>query len=653
MELTFDELNRYTQAFPIAYYAGQKIELLLTTDSVSFADIVNNKIYISHEQVNRGLAKVDREDFDESYVRPLVYHEVDHVIFTPKCMAHMFDWRHQYEIRERLYEYYQSLNDPHANDKYACVENVRSYGDIFNVFCDERIERLTDGVYKDVDFFDNCIRINNYQSQQMPNRAMSYFYGVVRFHENKDMFGLSYSKFYNESRQLLIKYADILSTSPEEDAENYLIDILKLYADMAYEFETVVSNIKSIEQYGMPTAGEKQIIKITKDELRQILSAGISPNHAGKCYGGSEVEITPELLNAINEVLAENKSDKNSIMQSSNESEDESAAPAQKSNVILDLADEDKEKGDDESEEDDDSEDDEEDEGQLSDKATHNENTSDEDDDDNNESTDGDVNADSGKNDETNDDKKTHTVASMQKNVSELRSIFKKIVKQSNDAKVSHILERLVSKRSLTEYQASATHRYSGKLDAKAVGRDDWKIFLRKSSKGGEAKLGKKLNLILILDQSGSYSENDEATNKILKSIVDIEKSNPNFNFDIVKFENNWRVCKKDERISHSQGGTTLHANMFKWIKEKMLKPDYMNYIIMLNDGEAWIYGEAPICLKNLLNSKNVAIICDKSAEKHYKECKRAKTIVVEQYGNYPKLLSENVCEILNEMMII
>lgn len=640
MELTFDELNRYAQAFPIAYYAGQKIELQLTTDNVSFADVVNNKIYISLIQVNNGLRDVKPSEFDESYVRPLVYHEVDHVLFTPKCASHMFDWRHKYELVEKLYEFYQGDSEEmKAKHDIAYCISV-DMPNIFNIFCDERIERLTDGVYKDVDFFDNCIRINHYTSQKMPKHVMSFFYAVVRFHENKDMFGLSYSKFYNESRQLLLKYANISATSDEDATKDYIIDMMRLYIDMRYEFENVLSDLKQLVD-AKNTSETMQVIKISKDELRQILSAGIGSSKGDACH---DTQITNRLLNAIKEVLAENESDDESIMQSSNEREDKNQN--EQSNVILDLADEDEDKKkDDESEKDDNDEE--------NDEQASNEETSDENDDDNTESTDGDVNANSGKNDKLDKDKKMHTVASIQKNVAEIRSIFKKLVKQANDVKVSQILERLVSKRSLTEYQASATHRYSGKLDSKAVGRDDWKIFLRKTSKGGESKLGKKLNLILILDQSGSYEANDEATNKILKSIVDIEKSNPNFNFDIVKFDHNWHVCKKDERISHSGGGTTLYASMFKCIKEKMLKPDYMNYIIMLNDGEAWLPGDAPIYLKNLLNSKNVAIICDKSAEKHYKECKRAKKIVVEQYGNYPELLSENVCEILNEMMVI
>ena len=607
--LELEMLQRYVEAFPLAYYAGRKIKMAVDEKGeASYANVTNDNIVISLKQVNAGLTKVNA--VDEKLVRPLCYHEVSHVILTP---VELFD-----VTRDVVYAL-DSLD--YANRLPSDIRWSRN--DAVNLVEDERIERRFDNLYMDCDFFDNVLRICDYEGRVLPKSWTTYLFQVVRFHEKTDMFGLHYHDMYVKSRQLILKHINLSKHATYEQQFEYAKDILLFANDVYNDYMAMIKNALD------------NLLNMSDSQLRQLMSnanKGMSVSLPRTNEYSGEMQSLIEKVNdrlkqldQQNDPLAKNglqdgssnsmaSSDKQPDKKEGGFSKDKSAPDGESSKGMqggkqagsgegkpgMDMSDKSNEDAD--KEEDDD---------EIKSLEKH--------------------------------------IEDKGSNVEESRKLFKQAVFDAGDTNVRAILERKALKQQITDAQAAATHKYSGRFQAKAVGRDDWKIFIRRSDRSEGAKLGKRLHLILVLDQSGSYGHNDAKTNEILKALSDFEKMNADFEFDMIKFNTGWHLCKKDERVSRSGGGTYLHEDMFMQI-EKLKRPDMLNYVIMLNDGDAgYSTSESfKMTFKRVMDSKNAAIIVDKSFSKFYAS-KLKKPKIIATY-NYTSELSKNVCDILNEM---
>lgn len=637
--ISYETAKRYIDSFPIAYYAGKPIKMdVRTYISMSKANIVAESIEISLNQINEGIKLIpDNVRIDEKLLRPLCYHEVSHVIATPRCIEYsLINDIERVVVHDRLER--KTLPTEFNSWYWMPVSQV------INIFEDERIERKFDKLYADCDFYDNLLRICGYTGQKTPLGAIDIFYAVVRFHERTECIGIDYDKLYLKSRKILLKHIGLSAFSPRDKVSEYLYDVFDLYLDCE----------KAMYDYII--AMDQLLDSLSDEELKSLLKMFDE--------GGVEKVKTLRSSNNINRKLSErmkkllNEREKEKAEKERQQAEEakdveedddveESSDQQSKSNTSNqtqqthdDFEDETDEEPSDEGDSDGDAFSP--DGGQAdssSDKAGHGE---------------GDTKkVDVAKKDEEKLDKEIDDVEKQIEkqhiNVEQTRKMFDETIFKASDDDVTNVVMKKMFKQQVADAQAAATHKYSGKLDVRSIGRDDWKIFLRRSSKG-ESKLGKKLHLILILDQSGSYLANDEPTNRVIKSLIELERIDQDFSLDVVKFNTDWHVCKKDERFSESNGGTMLDQGMFEEV-EKMKRPDMLNYIVMLNDGEADVCGnDFNNVFKRVMNSKNVAIIVDEWFSSFYtKKLKKPKIIATTRYATE---LSNNVCEILNEMIV-
>ena len=134
--------------------------------------------------------------------------------------------------------------------------------------------------------------------------------------------------------------------------------------------------------------------------------------------------------------------------------------------------------------------------------------------------------------------------------------------------------------------KGSSLQTYSGIINPRLVGREDYRIFERSSNMRGNNQFG-SLHLNLFIDVSGSFRGNIKTTNTIINSLLMIEKTNPNFTFDIVEMEVGEIILPKEKRFVEARGGNHLSKDIFD-IYRKLQLPQQYNYNIALFDGDAY-----------------------------------------------------------------
>ena len=214
------------------------------------------------------------------------------------------------------------------------------------------------------------------------------------------------------------------------------------------------------------------------------------------------------------------------------------------------------------------------------------------------------------------------------------------------DKKVYETLKATIMQFNHKNNSGNGINAYSGILNPRNVGREDYKYFDKKTGVNGNNKFG-SLHLNLMLDDSGSYSNNCPPTNKIIQALIEIEKEYKNFTFDVYFVADNYRKAKTNkEKYISADGGNSLRHTLFDLVR-KAQKPNTFNYNIVMFDGVAC----ADSCeVKNFaaFNRKNLTIISDNDNKTGItKYCPEANKIFIN--SKYPEKISEEVIKALNK----
>ena len=213
------------------------------------------------------------------------------------------------------------------------------------------------------------------------------------------------------------------------------------------------------------------------------------------------------------------------------------------------------------------------------------------------------------------------------------------------DKKVYEALKTTIMQFNHKNNSGNGINAYSGILNPRNVGREDYKYFDKKTGVNGNNKFG-SLHLNLMLDNSGSYVENVPATNKIIQALIEIEKEYKNFTFDVYFVANDYRKANTNkERYIEAYGGNSLRKSLFDLVR-KAQKPNTFNYNIVMFDGRAYSGNEN----KNFaaFNRKNLTIISDDSNKKAINEfCPEVNKIFIND--KYPEKISEEVIKALSK----
>lgn len=215
MTISKSAVQKVLDTLPVGYYLGisNKVDVQLDENATtSYADLLNKKIVIAYNNV-----KTIRDDCNlslEQIVRTLLYHELSHIILTP---VHLL----------------LSLNEKQRN--------------IVNAFEDERIERIMQDYYINVDFKKFVFAINNVDISNIPEPKSPFeeYYQLVRF-------GYGAKEKIDAFVQLMTRWENVVGTY---GGAIYQRDILCFYKKY---FENVENDQSPAETENNQSSAEKE-----------------------------------------------------------------------------------------------------------------------------------------------------------------------------------------------------------------------------------------------------------------------------------------------------------------------------------------------------------------------------------------------------------
>lgn len=215
-----------------------------------------------------------------------------------------------------------------------------------------------------------------------------------------------------------------------------------------------------------------------------------------------------------------------------------------------------------------------------------------------------------------------------------------------NENMTNEINNILNSINKVTKRTSGCINSYSGIFDPRSVIREDYKYFVQKN-RNGHIKMCSKIKLNLFIDRSGSFRNNQDFVNQLLHSLMNLEKLNPDFSFDLVTMGIGERLESKKNLFFKAYGGNDFGRDIHGLYKEVQSK-DAINYNIVLFDGDAFSdsYSKTE-AQKNLkvFNNSNTTIISDPDNQSSItRHCTRSKNIITYNYTNE---LYKNVMETL------
>lgn len=207
--ISYATVNEIYKKLPVGYYLKRNIETELSkTSEDSYFDLIEYKIVISYPTIEYALKNTAEEISStclESIIRGLFYHEISHVLCTPKTIFN------------------------------PCYYKNKKEKDIVNIVEDERIETICSNFYMNVNFKKNIILLNNWHGEPATT-ADEAFYQLVRYHELNSLD----NKWLLRLENLLENYSLIYAESIVDT--NYINSITLFYYDFIKEFNKKFNN---------------------------------------------------------------------------------------------------------------------------------------------------------------------------------------------------------------------------------------------------------------------------------------------------------------------------------------------------------------------------------------------------------------------------
>lgn len=207
----------------------------------------------------------------------------------------------------------------------------------------------------------------------------------------------------------------------------------------------------------------------------------------------------------------------------------------------------------------------------------------------------------------------------------------------------------ILANKKVTKSNASAINAYSGVFDPRSVVRQDYKWFVQQNRQGNVKQFA-KIKLNLFIDNSGSFEDNELIVNKLLFALRKLEQQEPNFSFDVVTMNTEFKLKKKNERTLKCGGGNDVPDYAGELIK-KVQDRQSMNYNIVLFDGDALSDDYKKRNRKNFkfFDMPNTVMILENSNKEYANEnCKSTKRIYTRDYANE---LIDQVCVALTFLL--
>lgn len=210
------------------------------------------------------------------------------------------------------------------------------------------------------------------------------------------------------------------------------------------------------------------------------------------------------------------------------------------------------------------------------------------------------------------------------------------------------LVKTITKRRGVGVEMSPSSIGYSGDFDPelKMLDFGNTKKWFRDDDDFGELDNNKaKLTLNIFLDNSNSFYNNDFKTSRILATLAKLESKRNDFQFNVIRVENQLTLLPKERRTSHSNGCTYIRERELNEVCKKVLNPQCFN--IVLFDGAI---GENAISnLSKKLNTRNTAIITP-SDEKCYFDAHLPNTRRIYENNNYTERLEDNIITALQNL---
>ena len=168
------------------------------------------------------------------------------------------------------------------------------------------------------------------------------------------------------------------------------------------------------------------------------------------------------------------------------------------------------------------------------------------------------------------------------------RTIFSQVIedayKKYFDASLIESLNSIITTFNKKTNSGNGCTSYSGVLNPRNVARKDFRYFDKKVSAHGNNMYG-KLHLNLIIDKSGSFYRLQDSANVLLRALLEVEKKNSNFTFDVLFSGDDLEETTKPKCFVEANGGNEITYNEIASVMPRHKKKDAYVYNIVLHDG--------------------------------------------------------------------
>ena len=682
MKLNLEEMRDIARTLPIGYYLGRKVPVFVEEGQHAYCDVVKGDVHIGVGLLQIAADHIDAKDAAEwdreTLLRCLLYHEIGHLLLTPK-------WCKSFRVKN-------------ANGNSYREDNSNR---ILNIFEDERLECILSKYFMGVKFR-KFVKLVCKGEGGGRKDDISKIYRAIRLRDApKDVSDAVDAAIRN--------LAHIISVTTEwgyDSAGKYGFN-LGLYSD---EVNALVKKILDSKEESGGGGGESQQSQGQSQTQSQGhgQSKQDSPEQPAPKEQSEQDKSDGEQKDEQKDGKSDGESDDKSDADDKPDAEDDSKAEENSggdgdggdgSDGESDKPDEEDSEGDDgggdadgEGDDDGDADADEgeskgdgdQGDGDESDEDSDGDAKGDGDDADDSddaggddadggvdgdagedESSDGDATgdeADASGTDDTNDTEDAEdTDGKTSCAVSGVLTLPPEYLKEVADkvfatptSDIENVLRRF-AQRIAKQKGAQAAGRWSaltGRIDPRRDAQDKDRIF-RRSSDVGDA-INTAVHLTLWVDTSGSFCRSVPLLNQILAATYRAMKmSGGKLDVDVVKMNYGAEVVGQNDWQIVAHGGNNInHTYVGAWRKTR--KKNKRNIDVVVFDGEACgYYGNAKLYIdeivKQIWDSPDCHLVIDRENEAWAKELKRAHVTLLT--GNYAESLRDEVVKLLDRIL--
>ena len=597
MKLTLEGMREIAKRLPVGYYLGRKVPVTIEPEGGAYCDVVKGEIYIGMPILQIAADHIDATDaakWDrEKTLRCLLYHEVGHLLLTPKWLG----------------EGYVSVRKPDGDydpDGKA----------LLNIFEDERLEQVLSHFFIGVDFKGFARLVNKGKEGKSSKRTMR-FLDAVRLRLTTPKI----SKMVDDAIQATSTISN--GTSPFDFIPRHSECCFQTYRDKLNKLVIAILGGESKSEDG-DGDGKGRSGDSPSDKSRDSSEDG----ETDKDGPGSEDRKPGDGAKDESEVDAPDDTP---------DATPKGGTPMDGEDSGGDDADEDKSGSPGSGEE-----------NSKSSPKGHDK-TEDAD-------ASGDMPDADASDSEPSGKPEGQKPRDLKVPGDLLKSVASKLFYEPT-SEVSRTLNRFASRLSKRKgaQAAGCWSGLHGRIDTRRDATDKDRIFRRKSDVGD--KLMSSVNLVLWVDVSGSFSKSKDALNRILSATArTVELSGGHLHVEVVKMGDCATIAKQSDWTVDPCGGNSINRTYYEsWKKTR--RKNWRNIDIVVFDGDAKsdesVRSEKMPDGKSIesviWNSPDCHIISDRSNIKYFSCLRNAHVTYVD--GGYAERLEKEVVKTLDRIL--